>query len=126
MDVSSDTIRPRAFLSKSLSAGARAIALIVWNLQNRTAPIFGGIDGAGRLPRRSFLLRGGVFVGTVKHLRKEEREYLTVEAVSTEAVTTSEIEGEILDRASIQKLEHDLTVLSCCPRFGWRSKPFRV
>jgi len=32
----------------------------------------------------------------------EERDQLTIEAMSTEAVTTSEIEGEILDRASVQ------------------------
>jgi Fic family protein len=38
----------------------------------------------------------------VKHLAEEDREQLTVEAMSTEAVTTSEIEGEILDRASVQ------------------------
>jgi len=35
-------------------------------------------------------------------LRQEERDQLTIEAMSTEAVTTSEIEGEILDRASVQ------------------------
>jgi Fic family protein len=43
-----------------------------------------------------------MFVGTVRHLRKEDRDQLTIEAMSTEAVTTSEIEGEILDRASVQ------------------------
>ncbi len=43
-----------------------------------------------------------MFVGTVRHLGKEERDQLAVEAMSTEAVTTSEIEGEILDRASVQ------------------------
>jgi Fic family protein len=48
------------------------------------------------------LLGGGVLVGTVKHLAKEDVQQLTVEAMSTEAVTTSEIEGEILDRASVQ------------------------
>jgi len=35
-------------------------------------------------------------------LRQEDRDQLTIEAMSTEAVTTSEIEGEILDRASVQ------------------------
>lgn len=49
-----------------------------------------------------FLLETGVFVGTVKHLRPEDREQLTVEAMSSEALTTSEIEGEILDRTSVQ------------------------
>jgi Fic family protein len=43
-----------------------------------------------------------MFVGTVRHLGKEERDQLTIEAMSTEAVTTCEIEGEILDRASVQ------------------------
>src|SRR5207249_5355656 len=38
----------------------------------------------------------------VRHLVKEERNQFTIEAMSTEAVTTSEIEGEILDRASVQ------------------------
>jgi Fic family protein len=49
-----------------------------------------------------FLLEAGIFVGTVKHLGPEDRERLTVEAMSTEALTTSEIEGDILDRASVQ------------------------
>jgi Fic family protein len=41
-------------------------------------------------------------VGAIKHLNGDEREQITIEAISTEAVTTSEIEGEILDRASVQ------------------------
>ncbi len=44
----------------------------------------------------------GVFAGAVKHLSNPDREQLAVEAISAEAVTTSEIEGEILDRASVQ------------------------
>jgi Fic family protein len=44
----------------------------------------------------------GLFAGTVKHLPASDQEQLTVEAISTEAVTTSEIEGEILDRTSVQ------------------------
>jgi Fic family protein len=43
-----------------------------------------------------------VFAGTLKHLSPPDQEQLTVEAISTEALTTSEIEGEILDRASVQ------------------------
>src|SRR5215470_581130 len=41
-------------------------------------------------------------VGSIRHLGKEDHDQLTIEAMSTEAVTTSEIEGEILDRASVQ------------------------
>lgn len=44
----------------------------------------------------------GVLAGTLKHLPQSDQEQLTVEEMSTEAVTTSEIEGEILDRASVQ------------------------
>ena len=51
---------------------------------------------------QQFLVGGGMFVGTIRHLGEDERNQLTVEAMSTEAVTTSEIEGEILDRASVQ------------------------
>ena len=43
-----------------------------------------------------------MFVGTLKHVPQSEQELLTVESISAEAVTTSEIEGEILDRASVQ------------------------
>src|SRR5207244_4482149 len=49
-----------------------------------------------------FLVGAGVFVGTVKHLDSADQNQLTVEAMSTEAVTTTEIEGETLDRASVQ------------------------
>lgn len=51
---------------------------------------------------QEFLIGGGMLAGALKHLGGEEREQLTVEAMSTEAVTTSKIEGEILDRASVQ------------------------
>src|ERR1700720_2477002 len=51
---------------------------------------------------KQFLVSGGVFVGTLRHLGSEERDQLNIETMSAEAVTTSEIEGEILDRASVQ------------------------
>ena len=40
--------------------------------------------------------------GTVKHLGQDERSELLVEMMSGEALTTSEIEGEIFNRASVQ------------------------
>jgi Fic family protein len=49
-----------------------------------------------------FLLGAGVVIGTAKHLGEDERNQLIVEAMSGEALTTSEIEGEILNRASVQ------------------------
>lgn len=44
----------------------------------------------------------GVLIGTVKHLGSTELEQLTVDEMSLEALTTSEIEGEFLNRGSIQ------------------------
>lgn len=49
-----------------------------------------------------FLLGGGVFLGTISHLGDDAKDRLKVEAISNEAVTTSEIEGEMLDRDSVQ------------------------
>jgi Fic family protein len=75
---------------------------MTWNWQQSDWPDFRWDRARLEAAEKQFLVSGGVFVGTVRHLRKEERDQLTVEAMSTEAVTTSEIEGEILDRASVQ------------------------
>ncbi len=91
---------------------------MTWNWQKPDWPDFrwgrAGLEAA----EKQFLVNGGVFVGTVRHLGKEERDQLTVEAMSTEAVTTSEIEGEILDRASVQS--------SLRKQLGWATDERRV
>lgn len=73
-----------------------------WNWQQPDWPNFAWDKDHLAAAEQQFLIGGGVLVGTVKHLDSEERDQLTIEAMSTEAVTTSEIEGEILDRASVQ------------------------
>jgi Fic family protein len=75
---------------------------MTWNWQKPDWPNFRWDRARLEPAEKQFLVGGGVFVGTVRHLGKEERDQLTIEAMSTEAVTTSEIEGEILDRASVQ------------------------
>ena len=75
---------------------------MTWNWQLPDWPEFTWDKARLALAEQQFLVGGGVLLGTVKHLGEEERNQLTVEAMSTEAVTTSEIEGEILDRASVQ------------------------
>jgi hypothetical protein len=49
-----------------------------------------------------FLLGSGVVIGSVKHLEGAEHKQLLVELMSIEAVTTSKIEGEVLNRDSVQ------------------------
>jgi len=73
-----------------------------WNWQRPDWPNFRWDTARLARAEQEFLVGGGMLAGTVKHLAGEEREQLAVEAMSTEAVTTSEIEGEILDRASVQ------------------------
>jgi Fic family protein len=75
---------------------------MTWNWQQPNWPEFTWEKSRLAAAEQRFLLGGGVLVGMVKHLGDEDRDQLTVEAMSTEAVTTSEIEGEILDRSSVQ------------------------
>jgi len=75
---------------------------MTWNWQRTDWPNFRWDRARLETAEKQFLLSGGVFVGTICHLGREDRDQLTIEAMSTEAVTTSEIEGEILDRASVQ------------------------
>jgi len=49
-----------------------------------------------------FLRRSGVFVGATMHISDDDKSQLLVELMSDEALETSEIEGEILSRESLQ------------------------
>lgn len=73
-----------------------------WNWQQPDWPNFRWNSDRLAAAEQEFLIGGGMLAGTVKHLGGEEREELQVEAMSTEALTTSRIEGEILNRASVQ------------------------
>src|ERR1039457_6892388 len=73
-----------------------------WNWQLPDWPNFTWDKARLALAEERFLVGGGGLIGTVKHVGEDDRNQLTVEAMSAEVVTTSEIEGEILDRASVQ------------------------
>src|SRR5213082_910590 len=75
---------------------------MTWSWQQPDWPTFQWNRARLEAAEKQFLVGGGLFVGTVRHLGNEERDQLTIEAMGTEAVTTSEIEGETLDRASVQ------------------------
>lgn len=49
-----------------------------------------------------FILDAGILVGAAAHLDSDDRDRLTVEALTAEALTSSRIEGETLRRASVQ------------------------
>jgi Fic family protein len=73
-----------------------------WNWQNPDWPNFKWDRSRMAAVEEQFLLGAGVVIGTTKHLGEDEHNQLLVEAMSGEALTTSEIEGEILSRASVQ------------------------
>jgi Fic family protein len=75
---------------------------MAWNWQQSDWPNFTWEKARLAKAEERFLLAGGVFVGTVRHLADDDRDLLTVEAMCDEAVTTSRIEGEFLDRDSVQ------------------------
>src|SRR5208282_505806 len=75
---------------------------MVWNWQQPDWPNFTWNESRLAQAEQQFLVGAGTLIGAVKHLDGEERSQITIEAISTEAVTTSEIEGEILNRASVQ------------------------
>lgn len=73
-----------------------------WNWQQPEWPEFSWKAESLQRAEALFLLEGGMFAGTFHHLNADDKDHLVIEALSTEALTTSEIEGEILDRASVQ------------------------
>ncbi|MGD9691387.1 MAG: Fic family protein [Phycisphaerales bacterium] len=75
---------------------------MAWNWQLPDWPSFD--YDSSRLGRAegAFLREAGVVIGSIRHLPEAERGLLTVELLGREAVTTSEIEGELLDRDSVQ------------------------
>lgn len=73
-----------------------------WNWQQPDWPRFRWNRAVLRKAEDVFLVGGGLAEGATRHLAAAERERLTVEAICAEAVATSEIEGEILDRVSVK------------------------
>jgi Fic family protein len=72
------------------------------NWQKPDWPDFTWKEGRLTLAEKRFRTGGGVFLGSIRHIVGQERRLLLVEAMSTESATTSAIEGEVLDRASVQ------------------------
>lgn len=73
-----------------------------WNWQQPGWPRFTWSASRLKNAEEQFLIGGGVILGAMSHLDGDSRERLTVEVMSDEAVTSSEIEGEVLDRDSVQ------------------------
>jgi Fic family protein len=75
---------------------------MTWNWQQPDWPDFAYNSGALEPLEKQFLLRSGEFIGACRHIGADEQDTLKIELISDEAVKTSEIEGEILNRDSVQ------------------------
>jgi len=75
---------------------------MAWNWQIPGWPDF-RYDPAALAPlEQRFLLSSGEILGAVHHVSPSERDQLRIDLLSDEAMKTSAIEGEILDRQSVQ------------------------
>ena len=84
-----------------------------WNWQQSDWPNFRWEEQIFTKAEAAFLRGAGVLVGSAKHLDEDARQQLIVDAMSVEAMTTSEIEGEKLNRASVQSsIQRQLGLLS--------------
>lgn len=73
-----------------------------WNWQQNDWPNFKYNPDIIQKLESQFLLRAGEMHGVFKHLSESDKNHLAVEVFSEEAVKTSEIENEFLNRASVQ------------------------
>jgi Fic family protein len=82
---------------------------MTWNWQRSDWPKFTYDSRPLELLEKQFLLRSGEFIGAFRHIGPDDQDTLKIELISDEAVKTSEIEGEILNRDSVQSsLRHQL------------------
>jgi Fic family protein len=75
---------------------------MTWNWEQAGWPAFVFDMKALEPFERQFLLRSGEFIGAFRHIGTADRAALRIELMSDEAVKTSAIEGEILNRDSVQ------------------------
>lgn len=75
---------------------------MAWNWTLDNWPEF-AFDPAPLAPlERQFLVASGEMLGAFHHVGEDEQSHLRIELLSEEAVKTSQIEGEALDRFSVQ------------------------
>ena len=73
-----------------------------WNWQQEDWPGFRYNSAKLTALEAEFLRNSGIFTGAIKHVSDDDRQQLIIELISDEALNTSEIEGEILNRDSLQ------------------------
>ena len=73
-----------------------------WNWEQNSWPDFTYQPEPLRELEEQLLVGSGMLSGAFKHLDEQDASHIRVEIISNEAIKTSEIEGEYLDRDSVQ------------------------
>lgn len=89
-----------------------------WNWQQPDWPAFSYDSRRLAGLEAQFMRQSGVFTGAVRHVGDADQQQLTVELICDEAIHTSEIEGEVLNRESLQS--------SICRNFGLTTDHRRI
>lgn len=76
--------------------------MIRWNWQQPDWPEFTYDLHKMKALEEEFLLQSGVFLGAWLHISEDDKQHLSIELMSDEALKTSAIEGEVLNRESVQ------------------------
>jgi Fic family protein len=90
----------------------------LWNWQHPDWPCFRFDRSKLDALESRFLHQSGIFVGSIRHISREDTDQITVDLMSEEAFHTSEIEGELLNRDSLQS--------SIRRNFGFATNPGKV
>ena len=85
-----------------------------WNWQQDDWPDFSYDNERLGFLENEYTKESGISLGVMRHLSKEDQDELRIEIICNEALKTSEIEGEFLDRDSLQS--------SICKEFGLGEK----
>ena len=75
---------------------------MAWNWELAGWPKFKWNPEFLRVREQAFMENAAIAVGTMRHLGKDDREEVVIELLSSDALSTSAIEGEVLDRDSVQ------------------------
>ena len=78
------------------------MAYNIWNWMLKEWPRFTYNEEVLEALEYQFSENSGTVFGVLKHVQEESKDDFLVEILSDEAVKTSEIEGEYLDRDSVQ------------------------
>lgn len=93
---------------------------MAWNWELARWPKFAWNPELLRVREQAFIENAAIAVGTMRHLGKDDREEVVIDLLSSDALSTSAIEGEVLDRESVQSSLRQQLGMSAA---AFRSRP---